>query len=139
MSDPEQHRASDRHAAGRARVSRRLVTNLAIAFVIIALGYGFGRPLADGYYFGGCDDAVDVQQYVTHVFGIEMCRDVSLTSKVESKAQSEAEATSATELFDGEGTGTSEEEGAGGAGAPRGSTAPPAAGGVGGGGGGGRT
>jgi hypothetical protein len=123
MSEPEQHPASDRHAAGPRRVSRRLVRDLAIAFVIIALGFGFGRPLADGYYFGGCDDAQDVQQYAIHVFGVEMCRDVSLT-KAESKGQREAEATSVTELFEGEGAGASEEEGAG---APHGSTPPPAA------------
>ena len=112
MSEPEQRPTSDRHTVGPGRVSRRLVTNLAIVFVIIALGYGFGRPLADGYYFGGCDDAVDVQQYVTHVFGIEMCRDVTLASRVESNARSEAEATSVTELFEGEGVGATEEEGA---------------------------
>jgi hypothetical protein len=127
MSEPEQRPASDRHAAEPRRVSRPLVRNLAIVFVIIAVGYGFGRPLAAGYYFGGCDDAVDVQQYAIHVFGIPMCRDVTLTSKAETNAQGESEATSATELFEGEGAGPPEEEGAGGAGAPQGSTAPPAA------------
>jgi hypothetical protein len=120
MSEREQH-----HASGPRRVSRRLVRDLAIAFVILALGYGFGRPLAAGYYFGGCDDAQDVQQYVIHVFGIEMCRNVALTSKAESKAQREAEAASLTELFEGEGAGAPEEEGAG---APHGSAAPTAAG-----------
>jgi hypothetical protein len=124
MSEPEQPRASDRHGAEPGRVSRPLVRNLAIVFVIIAVGFGFGRPLADGYYFGGCDDAVDVQQYVTHVFGIAMCRDVTLSSKVESRVQRESEANSATELFEGEGTGAPEEEGAG---ARQGSTPPPAA------------
>ena len=121
MSEPEQHQASDPHVAGPGRVSRRLVRDLVIAFVIIALGFGFGRPLADGYYFGGCDDAQDVQQYAIHVFGIEMCRDVTL-SKTESKAQREAESTSVTELFEGEGAGASEEEGAG---APHGQRPPP--------------
>ncbi len=128
MSEPEQNPASDRHAAGPGRVSRRLVRDLAIVFVIIALGFGFGRPLAAGYYFGGCDDAQDVQQYAIHVFGIAMCRDVTLSKKAESKAQSEAEATSVTELFEGEGAGASEEEGAG---APHGSTPPPATSGAG--------
>ncbi len=128
MSEPEQRPASDRHAAGPGRVSRRLVSGLVIAFVIIALGFGFGRPLAAGYYFGGCDDAQDVQQYAIHVFGIAMCRDVTLTSRVESQAQREAETSSVTELFEGEraGAGAGEEEGAG---APPGSAAPPAAGG----------
>jgi hypothetical protein len=111
MSEPEQNPMSDRHAAGPGRVSRRLVRDLAVVFVIIALGFGFGRPLADGY-FGGCDDAQDVHQYVTHVFGVEMCRDVGLTNKAESEAKREAETISVTELFEGEGGG----------GAPQGST-----------------
>jgi hypothetical protein len=122
MSEPEQNPTSDRHAAGR--VSRRLVRDLAIVFVIIALGFGFGRPLADGYYFGGCDDAQDVQQYATHVFGIAMCRDVTLTSKAESKAQREAGMSSVTELFEGERAGATEDEGGG---AAQSSTPPSAA------------
>ena len=132
MSEPEQRPASDLHDPGPRRVSRRLVRDLAIVFVILALGYGFGRPLAAGYYFGGCDNAEDVQQYMIHVFGIEMCRDVALTAKSESKAQREAEAASLTELFgeeraspaEGEGAGAPEEERSG---APPRSIAPPAA------------
>jgi len=83
----------DRHL-----VDPHLVRNLALILVIVALGFGFGRPLADGYHFGGCDDAADTQHYLTHVFGVSMCRDVPLSNDAESNALQGAEATFLGEL-----------------------------------------
>jgi hypothetical protein len=109
MSDDEQPPPNERQQPDRQRVNPVLVRNLLIAFAIIALGFGFGRPLAAGYYFGGCDHAEDTQHYVIHVFGVEMCRDTALASPAERSAQREAEATSAPELFEGESAPSPEE------------------------------
>jgi hypothetical protein len=109
MTDREHTPAPDAQGRNPRLADPRLVRNLAIVLVIVVLGFGFGRPLAAGYYFGGCDNAEDTQQYVIHVLGIEMCRDVSLTSNAERKTLHEAEATSLAELTEGE---TSAPEGA---------------------------
>jgi hypothetical protein len=92
---PDSNRVLQKNSASRASrysVSPLLVRNLAIVLVIVALGFGFGRPLAAGYYFGGCDDAEGTQQYLIHVFGIAMCRDIPLKSQAESRTLREAEA-----------------------------------------------
>jgi hypothetical protein len=73
-------------------VSVTLMRNLAIVLVIVAVVFGFGRPLAAGYYFGGCDEAEETQHYLIHVFGVTMCRDVALAGAAEAKARREAEA-----------------------------------------------
>jgi len=102
MNEDEQQPPSDEQGGDRRRVNPALLRNMAIVFVIIAVGFGFGRPLAAGYYFGGCDNAEDSQHYVLHVFGVEMCRDITLTSPAERSAAREEEGTSLTELTEGE-------------------------------------
>ncbi len=104
MSDDEQQPPTEAQRQDQRRVNPALVRNLLIVFVIIGVGFGFGRPLAAGYYFGGCDNAEDTQHYVIHVFGVQMCRDTSLTSAAERSAAREEEGTSLTELTEGEST-----------------------------------
>jgi hypothetical protein len=121
-SDAEQPRSTEHQEQHQRLVDPILARNLAIAFVIIALGIGFGRPLAAGYYFGGCDHTEQVQHDVIHVFGVEMCHDSAIASAAERTALREAEAPSLAELTEGE-AGSSPEAGApaggaGGAGEP---------------------
>jgi hypothetical protein len=83
-------------------VSRGLVRNLAIVLVIVAAVVGFGRPLAAGYYFGGCDNAETAEHYVIHVFGLAMCRDVPIASEAETRASREAQTISPSEELEAE-------------------------------------
>jgi hypothetical protein len=83
-------------------VSRGLVRNLAIVLVIVGVVVGFGRPLAAGYYFGGCDNAETAEHYVIHVFGVAMCRDVPIASEAETRATREAQTISPSEELEAE-------------------------------------
>jgi hypothetical protein len=90
-------------ASGRAS---HLVRNLMLALVLVAVGLGFGIPIAKGYYFGGCDDNEGTQHYLIHVFGFKMCRDAPVESGAEIRARKAAE-TPFSELTE-EGTSSSE-------------------------------
>jgi hypothetical protein len=102
MSDAQQPPQSDHQEPRQRLVNPVLARNLAIVFVIIAVGIGFGRPLAAGYYFGGCDHAEQVEHDVIHVFGVEMCHDSAIASAAEQSALRESEEPSLTELTEGE-------------------------------------
>jgi hypothetical protein len=97
MTDREHMPSQDAERRNPRPVDPHLVRNLTIVLVIVVLGFGFGRPLAAGYYFGGCDNAEDTQHYVIHVFGVDMCRDVPIASGAETSERREAEAVSALE------------------------------------------
>lgn len=53
--------------------------------VLVVLGYGFGRAIARGYYFGGCDEVAHSRHYITHVFGFKMCRDENIPPEEEAR------------------------------------------------------
>jgi hypothetical protein len=84
-----------------------LVRNLMLALVLVAVGLGFGIPIAKGYYFGGCDDDEGTEHYLIHVFGVKMCRDAPVETGAEMRARKAAESTPFSELTE-EGTSTSE-------------------------------
>ena len=102
--DPSQNRRAP-------LVSRTLVRNLAIVLVIVAVVFGFGRPLAAGYYFGGCDNAEATQHYLIHVFGLAMCRDVSIASEAEARARREAQTNPPSEELEAEEEATPPQQG----------------------------
>jgi hypothetical protein len=93
------------HASKRAS---HLLRNLMLALVLVAVGLGFGIPIAKGYYFGGCDDNEGTQHYLIHVFGFKMCRDAPVETEAEIRARKAAESTPFSELTE-EGTSSSSE------------------------------
>jgi hypothetical protein len=56
---------------------------LLVVLVVLILAYAFGRPISEGYYFGGCDEAAHTRHFITHTLGFKMCRDETEEAKTE--------------------------------------------------------
>jgi hypothetical protein len=80
MTDTDTDSESESPTPHDGQQSHRL-RYLLVALVLIVLALSFGKAIANGYYFGGCDEAARTRHFITHVLGFKMCRDQNIETQ----------------------------------------------------------